>query len=61
MVLNLHDLFAKSLLRFFFFSDWLNHLVVEHEKTLDENQLRDFIDAFLVEKRKGKKDFTVRF
>ena len=38
------------------FLDWLNEIVEEHEKTFDENNLRDFIDAFIVEKRKGKDD-----
>jgi len=33
---------------------WLSGIVKEHEKTFDENNIRDFIDAFIVEKRKGK-------
>ena len=36
-------------------------IIQEHEKTFDENSLRDFIDAFIVEKRKGHPDFSVTF
>ena len=45
----------------FLFLDWLNTIVEEHEKTFDENNIRDFIDAFIVEKRKEKDgSFKVR-
>ena len=34
----------------------------EHENTFDQNNLRDFIDAFIAEKRKDNdSSFTVRF
>jgi len=36
-------------------------VVQEHEKTFDENNIRDFIDAFIVEKRKSQDaSFKVR-
>jgi len=28
-------------------------IIKEHEATFDENSIRDFIDAFIAEKRKG--------
>jgi len=34
--------------------DWINEFVEEHEKTFDENNTRDFIDAFILEKQKGQ-------
>ena len=35
-------------------------MIEEHEKNHDENNVRDFIDAFIQEKRKGKDpSFTV--
>jgi len=39
----------------------LDGFVQEHEKTFDENNIRDFIDAFIVEKRKAQDaSFKVR-
>ena len=36
-------------------------IVKEHEESFDENNLRDFIDAFIAEKRKGEDStFSVR-
>ena len=29
-------------------------MIEEHQKTFDENNLRDFIDAFIAEQRKGE-------
>ena len=44
-----------------FDADWLDTIVQEHEETFDPNCRRDFIDAFLAEKKKGKDEsFTVR-
>ena len=46
-----------SFIKFFYFiyfgTDWLREIVNEHEKTFDPENLRDFIDAFIAEKRKG--------
>ena len=38
------------------FSDWLDEYVKEHEKTFDKDNIRDFIDAFIAEKKKGEDD-----
>ena len=36
-------------------------IVIEHKESFDENNLRDFIDAFIAEKRKGEDStFSVR-
>ena len=44
-----------------FFTDWFGNIVNEHEKSYDENNIRDFIDAFIFEKRKEKDStFTVK-
>ena len=41
--------------------DWISEIMKEHEKTCDEKNLRDFINAFITEKRKGNNStFTVR-
>ena len=40
---------------------WFESMAEEHEKTYDENNMRDFIDAFIQEKRKGNDSyFTAR-
>ena len=47
---------SSVLVRFTFqihFTDWVKEIAKEHEETFDENNLRDFIDAFILEKRKG--------
>jgi len=39
---------------------WIYKIIQEHEKSFDENNLRDFIDAFIFEKRKENSSyFTV--
>ena len=41
--------------------EWLGTIVQEHKETFDPNCPRDFIDAFLAEKKKGKDEsFSVR-
>ena len=43
------------------FAVWLRNIVEEHERSFDENNIRDFIDAFILEKKKGKdSSFTVK-
>ena len=36
------------------FTEWFETIIDEHEKSFNENSIRDFIDAFIQEKRKGK-------
>ena len=41
--------------------DWMRVIIKEHEESFDENSLRDFVDAFIAEKRKGENStFSVR-
>ena len=42
--------------------DWMRVIIKEHEESFDENNLRDFVDAFIAEKRKGENStFSVRY
>jgi len=41
-------------------TDWTTKIIEEHKKTFDDNNLRDFIDAFIAEERKeNDNSFTV--
>ena len=41
--------------------DWMRVIIKEHEESFGENSLRDFVDAFIAEKRKGEDStFSVR-
>ena len=57
----INQLYAIKWAKFFFvITDQLETIIEEHEKTYDENNIRDFIDAFLQEKKKGTDStFTV--
>lgn len=45
----------------FFFVVWINEIVEEHKRTFDENNFRDFIDAYLDEiNKETDSSFTVR-